>query len=105
MVNPSINVSSAIRAVRAPISSQVEFSKATRPVAAIAMCECMSVSPGIRVRPAPSMTVAPGALMALDEIVSIRLLSTSTCIPICRPSLVPSKMLTFVKSVRAAASC
>ena len=68
-------------------------------------CQCASISPGISVRPPPSMTTAPArrsAAIGVAETLSMRLPRTRTCDGPESCALLPSKMRTFWISVTAA---
>src|SRR5258705_1586350 len=74
----------------------------------IIVCQCMSVRPGINVRPPPSMILVVAlrsTAMGAREILSIRLPRTSTFAGSDKDALVPSKTLTLLKSVTAAGPC
>src|SRR6185437_1575322 len=97
----SVRSASAVDAAKtkpgsAPISTAIG-------TAAYSVCQCASIMPGIRTRPAQSMTVAPagGALLVVSTD-AIRLPSTRIWTPDRSASDVPSNNRTFVKSVLAA---
>ena len=99
VVNPSWRRLWATTTVRmATSSSCIEVPRETKSLL-MAMWTCVSIIPGISVRPPPSTTVAPGALMASAETCLIMLPSTSTFMPFFRPSFTPSKTFTFVKRI------
>ena len=60
-------------------------------------CQCASISPGISVRPPPSIRVAPSAAIGSVEIVAMTLPWTSTFDGAESVGPVPSKMRTFSK--------
>ena len=62
------------------------------------VCQCMSISPGISVRPPPSISDGVGAAIGRDRSVEMRSIlfpRTSTLLGPDRVSLLPSKMRTF----------
>jgi hypothetical protein len=63
------------------------------------VCQCMSMRPGINVRPPPSTTVASAALAISGAILAILLPTTSTATESLNRADLPSKTLTFWKSV------
>src|ERR1700732_1843352 len=107
VVKPRIRVSVAS-------SPATRLLKPTSPVAcngvgrASIACQCMSISPGVSVRPPPSMIVVVASRqieIGPREILSISLPRTNTFVGSDKEVLLPSKTLALLKRVTAASTC